>query len=190
MCELLLLCQGGAAHLGGVSYDGCGFEFKIGGSDEVGLYKNSSSEGGGDPQLVDVAAGCCSGDESTSYGRPLGGADGAFAVLPARTPGAPNSRAATPPSPPTASHPQSVPAHVLINEVADKGNEADAACAGSDWLELLNPFDSSLSLAGLEIHSPARTSRPTIDAVAAGPVAALQRLGRLQLELRARGAPE
>ena len=103
--ELLLLCQGGAAHLGGVSYDGCGFEFKIGGSDEVGLYKDSSSEGGGDPQLVDVAAGCCSGDESTSYGRPLGGADGAFAVLPARTPGAPNSRAATPPALPSASPP-------------------------------------------------------------------------------------
>ena len=31
-------------------------------------------------------------------------------------------------------------------------------------------------------------TRPTIDAVAAGPVAAMQRLGRLQLELRARAA--
>ena len=31
-------------------------------------------------------------------------------------------------------------------------------------------------------------TRPTIDAVAAGPLAAMQRLGRLQLELRARAA--
>ena len=36
-----------------------------------------------------------------------------------------------------------------INEVADKGNASDAGCAGSDWVELLNPTASAVLLSGL-----------------------------------------
>ena len=38
---------------------------------------------------------------------------------------------------------------LLISEVADKGNTSDAGCAGSDWVELLNPTASPAPLAGL-----------------------------------------
>ena len=38
------------------------------------------------------------------------------------------------------------------------------------------------------VRAGEHATRPPIDAIAAGPVAAMQRLGRLQLELRARAA--
>ena len=91
--ELLLLCKDGNASVGGTSYDGCGFEFGIGGSDAVGLYQYNGAVGGEAAVLVDVTTGCCSGDSTTSFGRPAGGSvsgNGSFAVLPARTPGLPN----------------------------------------------------------------------------------------------------
>ena len=81
--ELLLLCRDGAAHLGGVVFDGCGFAFGIGGSDAVALHATDGS-------LVDEATGCCTRDDATSYGRPSGDAS-VFAVLSVRTPGASNS---------------------------------------------------------------------------------------------------
>ena len=90
--ELLLLCKDGNASVGGTSYDGCGFEFGIGGSDAVGLYQYNGAVGGEAAVLVDVTTGCCSGDSATSFGRPAGGSvsgNGSFAVLPARTPGLP-----------------------------------------------------------------------------------------------------
>ena len=91
--ELLLLCKDGNASVGGTSYDGCGFEFGIGGSDAVGLYQYNGAVGAEAAVLVDVTTGCCSGDSTTSFGRPAGGSvsgNGSFAVLPARTPGLPN----------------------------------------------------------------------------------------------------
>ena len=105
--ELLLLCKDGHASVGGTSYAGCGFEFGIGGSDAVGLYQYNGAVGGEAAVLVDVTTGCCSGDSTTSFGRPAGGSvtgNGSFAVLPARTPGLPNPsppppESPTPPSP-------------------------------------------------------------------------------------------
>jgi hypothetical protein len=91
--ELLLLCKDGNASVGGTSYAGCGFAFGIGGSDAVGLYQYSGTAGGEAAVVVDATAGCCSGDSTTSFGRPAGGSvsgNGSFAVLPARTPGLPN----------------------------------------------------------------------------------------------------
>ena len=100
--ELLLLCKDGNASVGGTSYAGCGFEFGIGGSDAVGLYQyNGGAVGGEAAVLVDVTTGCCSGDSTTSFGRPAGGSvsgNGSFAVLPARTPGLPNPSPPPPPS--------------------------------------------------------------------------------------------
>ena len=83
--ELLLLCREGAASVGGASFAGCGFAFGIGGEDAVSLHAV-------DGALVDEVVGCCSGDAGSSYGRPEGGGGG-FAVLPRRTPGAPNPAA-------------------------------------------------------------------------------------------------
>ena len=88
--ELLLLCKDGNASVGGTSYDGCGFAFGIGGSDAVGLYQYNGTAGGEAAVLVDVTNGCCSGDATTSFGRPAGN-NGSFAWLLARTPGLPNA---------------------------------------------------------------------------------------------------
>ena len=90
--ELLLLCKDGNASVGGASYDGCGFAFGIGGSDAVGLYQYNGTAGGEAAVVVDVTNGCCSGDATTSFGRPAG-SNGSFVVLPARTPGLPNAGA-------------------------------------------------------------------------------------------------
>ena len=78
----VLRCREGAASVGGASFAGCGFAFGIGGEDAVSLHAV-------DGALVDEVVGCCSGDAGSSYGRPEGGGGG-FAVLPRRTPGAPN----------------------------------------------------------------------------------------------------
>jgi hypothetical protein len=68
----------------------------------------------------------------------------------------------------------------------DAGPDADASLMGERGLE-----DSSLLdvlLGGAVVRAGELATRPPIDAIAAGRVAAQQRLGRLQLVLRARAA--
>ena len=78
-----------------------------------------------------TGSGCCAGVAGESYGRTGIDGTGAFAKLPVRTPGLPNIWS------------------VMISEVADKGNAADAKCVDTDYIELFNPTGSAIAISDM-----------------------------------------
>lgn len=123
--SFLVLCRRGAAHIfepvpaygstqeedaAGVeewarisSHMGCGFEFGIGGGDDIYLLGSDGRD------LIDsTGGGCCAGTRATSFGRRNPGRSEAFGVLLTRTLGSPNVVPLPPPAPPP-SLPPSLP---------------------------------------------------------------------------------
>ena len=109
--KYMLLCKDGDVHIDSVTYSGCGFRFGVGVGDTVNLYMSAS-----DNTLLDSTPGCCTGEESLSYGRTSLDGSGSFSVLPVRTPGLHNVWT------------------VMISEVADKGNPGEDC--PNDYIEL------------------------------------------------------
>jgi hypothetical protein len=122
-------CRSGAAILGTASFPGCGFVFGIGGSDRVDLYLSASDS----TRLDTTGSGCCANSVDMSYGRTSLDGSGPFAVLPGRTPGAPNVWT------------------VVISEIADQGNANDA-CNDAEYIEPYNPTSVAVSLVNLVLR--------------------------------------